>query len=128
MQNHIQVQWVCSRERKIVLYKQSSINQKPLDAIFWGSAEPLVAVLGGSAEPLSVSEEHLADSHRTRASADTVLDFPEEAWVLVNTDPGLPDECMLDSVVLSGRSENTQINEVWHWTDLDSLLVEAATA
>ena len=34
---------------------------------------------GGSAEPLSVSEEHLADSHGTRASADTVLDFPEEA-------------------------------------------------
>ena len=51
----------------------------PLDAILWGLAEPLEAVLGGSAEPLSVSEEHLADSHGTRASADTVLDFPEEA-------------------------------------------------
>ena len=52
---------------------------EPLDAILWGLAEPLNAVLEGSAEPLSVSEEHLADSHRTRASADTVLDFPEEA-------------------------------------------------
>ena len=52
---------------------------EPLDAILWGLAEPLEAVLGGSAEPLSVSEEHLADSHGTRASADTVLDFPEEA-------------------------------------------------
>ena len=52
---------------------------EPLDAILWGSAEPLKAVFGGSAEPLSVSEEHLADSHETRASADTVLDFPEEA-------------------------------------------------
>ena len=52
---------------------------EPLDAILWGSAEPLKAVFGGSAEPLSVSEEHLADSHGTRASADTVLDFPEEA-------------------------------------------------
>ena len=31
----------------------------------------------GSAERLSVSEEHLADSHGTRASADTVPDFPE---------------------------------------------------
>ena len=52
---------------------------EPLDAILWGLVEPLEAVLGGSAEPLSVSEEHLADSHGTRASADTVLDFPEEA-------------------------------------------------
>ena len=52
---------------------------EPLDAIFWGLAEPLEAVLGGSAEPLSVSEEHLADSRGTRALADTVLDFPEEA-------------------------------------------------
>ena len=52
---------------------------EPLDAILWGLAEPLQAVLGGLAEPLSVSEEHLADSHGTRASADTVPDFPEEA-------------------------------------------------
>ena len=66
----------------------------------------------GSAEPLSVSEEHLVDSHGTRVSADTVLDFPEEARVPVDTDPGLPDEPTLDSVVLSGRSENTQVNEV----------------
>ena len=44
---------------------------EPLDAILWGLAEPLEAVLGGSAEPLSVSG--------TRVSADTVLDFPEEA-------------------------------------------------
>ena len=52
---------------------------EPLDAVSWGLAEPLEAVLGGSAEPLFVSEEHLADSHGTRASADTVLDYPEEA-------------------------------------------------
>ena len=52
---------------------------EPLDAILLGLAEPQEAVLGGSAEPLFVSEEHLADSHGTRASADTVLDFPEEA-------------------------------------------------
>ena len=52
---------------------------EPLDTILWGLAEPLEAVLGGLAEPLSVSEEHLADSHGTRASADTVLDYPEEA-------------------------------------------------
>ena len=83
-----------------------------LDAIFWGLAEPLEAVLGRSAEPLSVSEEHLADSHGTRVSADTVRDFPEEARVPVDTDPGLPNERTLDSVVLSGRSENTQVNEV----------------
>ena len=52
---------------------------EPLGAILWGLDEPLEAVLGGLAEPLSVSEEHLADSHGTRASADTVLDFQEEA-------------------------------------------------
>ena len=89
-------------------------------------AEPLEAILGGSAEPLSVSKEHSVDLHGTRASADTILDFPEEAWVPVDTDPGLPEEHMLDSVILSGQSENTQVNEVWHWTDLGSLLVEAA--
>ena len=96
---------------------------------FWGGlTKPLEAVWGGSAEPLSVSKEHLEDSHGTQASADTILNFPEEAWVLVDTDPAPPEECMLDSVVLSGHSENTQVNEVWHWTDLDSLLVEAAAA
>ena len=52
---------------------------EPLDAILWGLAELLEAVLWGSAEPLHVSEEHLTDSHGTRASADTVPDFPEEA-------------------------------------------------
>ena len=101
---------------------------EPLAAILWGLAEPLEAVLGGSAEPLSVSEEHLADSHGTRTSADTVVDFPEEARVPVDTDPGPPEERTLDSVVLSGRSENTQVKGVWHLTDLDSLLVEAAAA
>ena len=101
---------------------------KPLDAILGGLAEPLEAILGGSAEPLSISEEHLADSHRTWALADTILNFPEEAWVLVDTDLGPPEERTLVSVVLSGRSENTQVNEVWHWTDLDSLLVVAAAA
>ena len=59
--------------------------------------------LGGSAEPLSVSEEHLADLYGTLASADTVPDFPEE--VPVDTDPGPPEERTLDSVILSGRSE-----------------------
>ena len=52
---------------------------EPFDAILWGLAEPIEAVLGGSAAPLSVSEEHLADSHGTWALANTVLDFPEEA-------------------------------------------------
>ena len=84
---------------------------EPLGAILWGLAEPLETVLGGLAEPLSVSKEHLVDSHGTRALANTVLDFPEEARVPVDTDPGLPEERMFDSVVLSGRSENTQVNE-----------------
>ena len=81
-------------------------------SILWGLAEPPQAVLGGSAEPLSVSEEHLADSHGTQALANTVLDFPEEARVPADTDPGPPEGRRLDSVVLSGRSENTQVNEV----------------
>ena len=86
---------------------------EPLEAILWGLAEPLEAVLGGSVEPLSVSEEYLADSHGTRTSADTVPDFPEEAWVLVDTDPGPPEEPTLDSVVLNGRSEKNQVKDVW---------------
>ena len=94
---------------------------EPLDAILWGLVAPLEAILGGSAEPLSVSEEHLADLHGTQALA-------EEAWVPVDTNLGPPEERTLDSVVLSGRSENTQVNKVWHWTDFDSLLVEAAVA
>ena len=52
---------------------------EPLDAILWGLSEPLEAIFGGSAEPLSFSEEHLADSHGTQASANTILDCPEEA-------------------------------------------------
>ena len=32
---------------------------------------------------VAVSEEDLADSHGTQASADTILDFLEEAWVSV---------------------------------------------
>ena len=83
---------------------------EPLDAILWVLAEPLEAVLGVLAEPLSVSEEHLADLHGTQVSADTILDFPEEAWVPVETNPGPPEERTFDSVVLSGRSENTQVN------------------
>ena len=79
---------------------------EPLDAILWGLAEPLEAVLWGSAEPLHVSE-HLTDSHGTRASADTVPDFPE-----VDTDPGPPEERTLDSVVLCGRSKNNQVKDV----------------
>ena len=32
-----------------------------------------------------------ADSHSARASVEAGPDFPEEAWVPVNTDPGLPE-------------------------------------
>ena len=101
---------------------------EPLDAILWGLVEPLEAVLGGLAEPLSVSEEHSADSHGTRASANTIPDFPEEAREPVETNPGLPEERTLDSVVLSGHSEKTQVKDVWHSTDLDSFLVAVAAA
>ena len=48
----------------------------------------------------------------------------------VDTDPGPPEECLLDSVVLSGRSEKKlkKVKDVSHSTDFDSLLVEAAAA
>ena len=76
----------------------------------------------GSAEPLSVSEEHLTDSHVTRASADTVPDFPEV------------DTARRNHVRLSRpkwtfwRREKKEVKDVWHSTELDSLLVEAAAA
>ena len=51
----------------------------------------------------------------------------------VDTDPGPPEERTLDSVVQSGHSgeekeRKKQVKDVWHSTDLDSLLVEAAAA
>ena len=76
---------------------------EPLGVLLEGAAEPLDAILWGLAEPLSVSEEHLADSHGTRALADTVLDFPEEARVPVDTYPGPPEEHTLDSPVPSRK-------------------------
>ena len=66
---------------------------------FWGSAEPL--------EPF----EPVADSHGTRMSADAGPDFPEEAWVPADTDPGPPEARILDCTVPSGWSENTQVSE-----------------
>ena len=48
----------------------------------------------------------------------------------VDTDPSPLEERTLDSVVLSGRSKERekQVKDVWHSTDLDSLLVKAAVA
>ena len=49
--------------------------------------------------------------------------------MLLGTDPVPPEERTLDSVVLSGRSEEKRkrkkekkVKDVWHSTDLDSLL------
>ena len=44
----------------------------------------------------------------------------------VDTDPDPPEERTLDSVVLSVRSGKKQVKDVWHSTDLDSLLAESA--
>ena len=88
-------------------------SAEPLEAVLEGSAEPLEAVLEGSAEPLAdKSSGPIVDSHGTLVSADTDPDFPGEAWVPADTDPGLPEARRLDCSVLSGRSENTQVSVV----------------
>ena len=67
------------------MYKPLDVHQYPstltLDVVPPEDDESSVegAVLEVPAEPLSVSKEHLADSHGTWVSADTVPDFPEEA-------------------------------------------------
>ena len=62
----------------------------------------------GDPELLSVCN---ADSHSARASAEAGPDFPEEAWVPVDTDPGLP-ETQIEGTVRTGVSEETQVSSV----------------
>ena len=50
-----------------------------------------------------------ADSHSARASVEAGLDFPEEAWVPVDTDLGLP-ETQIAGTVRTGVSEETQVS------------------
>ena len=52
-----------------------------------------------------------ADSRSARASAEAGPDFPEEAWVVVDTDPGLP-ETHTEGTVRTGVSEETQVSSV----------------
>ena len=52
-----------------------------------------------------------ADSHSARASVEAGPDFPEEAWVPVDTDPGLP-ETQTEGTVRTGVSEETQVSSV----------------
>ena len=66
-------------------------SAETLEAVLEGSAETLEAVLEGSAETIADKpSEPLTDSHCIWASADTGPDFPGEAWVPANTDPGPP--------------------------------------
>ena len=62
---------------------------EPLGPVLEGPAEPVNAVLRGLTEPLELlsDSEHFVDLYGTRASADAVLDFTEEARVLASTDP-----------------------------------------
>ena len=55
----------------------------------------------GNPELLSVSN---ADSHSTRVSVEAGPDFPEEAWVPVDTDPGPPETCTTELTACSGAS------------------------
>ncbi|WP_419593698.1 hypothetical protein [Thiolapillus sp.] len=52
-----------------------------------------------------------ADSRSDRASVEAGPDFPEEAWVPVDTDPGLP-ETQTEGTVRTGVSEETQVSSV----------------
>ena len=52
-----------------------------------------------------------ADSHSARASVEAGPDFPEEAWVPVDTDPGLP-ETQTEGTIRTGVSEETQVSSV----------------
>ena len=61
--------------KKWVKHKRKTFSQ--IYICFVKSIQKTKHSAKGSAEPLSVSEEHLTDSHVTRASADTVPDFPE---------------------------------------------------
>ena len=119
----IQIYLFLNRRKKWAKHKLKTFSQ--IYICFDKSIQKTNHSAKGSAEPLSVSEEHLADSHGTRASADTVPDFPE-----VDTDPGPPEERTLDSVVLNGRSKKKKkkkkkkkVQDVWYSTDLNSRLV-----
>ena len=52
-----------------------------------------------------------SDSHSARASVEAGPDFPEEAWVPVDTDPELP-ETQTEGTVRTGVSEETQVSSV----------------
>jgi len=118
----IQILFFLNRRKKWAKHKLKTFSQ--IYICFDKSIQKTNHSAKGSAEPLSVSEEHLADSHGTRASADTVPDFPEADTVpdfpeadtvldfpKVDTDPGPPEERTLDSVVLNGRSKNKNKNK-----------------
>ena len=53
-----------------------------------------------------------ADSHSARASAEAGPDFPVEAWVPVDTDPGPPETNTTEWTVCTGASEETQVRYV----------------
>ena len=53
-----------------------------------------------------------ADSHSARASAEAGPDFPEEAWVPVDTARGLPETSITVWTICSGVSEETQVRSV----------------
>ena len=52
-----------------------------------------------------------ADSHSALASAEAGPDFPEKAWIPVDTNPGLP-ETQIEETVRTGVSEETQVTSV----------------
>ena len=53
-----------------------------------------------------------ADLHSAQASVEAGPDFPEEAWVPVDTDPGQPETSTTDWTFFTGVSEETQVRSV----------------
>ena len=53
-----------------------------------------------------------ADSCSARALAEAGPDFPEEAWVPVDTDQGPPGTSATETTVCTGVSEETQVRSV----------------
>ena len=53
-----------------------------------------------------------ADSHSARASIEADPDFPKEAWVPADTDPGPPETSTIEWTVCTGVSEESQVRSV----------------
>ena len=68
--------------------------------------------LGPAPEDPELLSTSNMDSHSAWASVEAGPDFPEEAWVPVNTDQGPQETYITQWTVCSGVSEETQVRSV----------------